>query len=306
MLERWGNWFWISIYALMLVMLLTPFSLLVVHFLLVPLVVLFSKYRFGQTVLPFLVVLGVYSIIHLSLGTLMFISTLFLLLPTLIMGRMNREQKHGAQVIFAGFAVILTQILVLMLILLEFYGINILNLIYEQMKLMFNQVISFYAQLLPSIQMEAEIWKLFDLIKLLTTTFILFFAVYFAYVTYMISKWILTKQNVQLPELMPIREWKLPRSLIWLNLFAIILGLFIEDRTSYFYALHLNMFVILFIVFWVQGIGFLFYLSHHKRWGRVLPIVGICASVFSPILYLFSIVGLIDMLFPIRKRMIER
>jgi uncharacterized protein YybS (DUF2232 family) len=290
----------------MLVMLLTPLSIFVVHFLLVPLVILFSKYRFGQTVLPFLVVLAVYSVIHLSLGTIMFISTLFLLLPTLIMGKMNREQKHGGQVIFSGFAVILTQILVLMLILLEFYDINVLNLIYEQMKVTFNQVISFYAQVLPAIRIEAEVWKLFDLIKLLTTTFILFFSVYFAYVTYMLSKWMLTKQNVQLPELLPIREWKLPRSLIWLNLFALLLGLFIDDRTSYFYALHLNLFVILFIVFWVQGIGFLFYLSHHKRWGKALPIVGICASVFSPILYLFSIVGLIDMLFPIRKRMIER
>jgi hypothetical protein len=118
----------------------------------------------------------------------------------------------------------------------------------------------------------------------------------------MTARWLLSNQGFSLPAFLPIREWRLPRSLIWYNIFAILLGFFVDDPSSFFYALYLNMFILLLLLFWLQGIGFLFFYTYHKKWSGFLAIIGVCLSIFSPVLYVFSIVGLLDLLFPLRKR----
>jgi uncharacterized protein YybS (DUF2232 family) len=122
----------------------------------------------------------------------------------------------------------------------------------------------------------------------------------------MVGRWLLMKRGVELPAFLPIRDWRLPRSLIWYNIIVIVAGLLIEDKTSFLYALHMNLFVILLVLFWLQGISFFYFICYHKKWSGVFPLIGICASIFTPILYLFSIVGLLDMLFPFRQRMNDK
>ena len=306
MFERWGNWLWISIFSLMLILLLTPFSPFIIHFVMVPLIVLFSQYEFKKTAVPFLVILGIYSLLNWSVGLLLFIVTLFLLTPALIMGRMNRKNKHAGEVIFSGFVVLLGQFLLILVISYANYDFNIIHWIEKELQATFQTVASFYQFILPNADYTSQLKELLDLIIVLVTTILILLSVYISWLSYMVGRWILSKKGIQLPPFRAIRDWKLPRSLIWINIVVIMIGLIVDDKTSFLYALHINMFVLLLVLFWVQGIGFFFFLTYHKKWSGALPIIGIFGSLFTPVLYLFSIIGLVDMLFPIRQRISVR
>jgi uncharacterized protein YybS (DUF2232 family) len=300
---RLGNWFWISIYSILLICLLTPFSPFLIHFMMVPLVVLFSKFKFSQTVIPFLLILAMYSFINVSIGLFMFVLTMFLFLPALLMGKFNREQKHAGVVIFTGFLTILVQLIGIIVISFSVYDFNLIHWLLDQLEVGLNSLTPLMNLLLPEVNYAEQIGVFLALIKTIFTSILLIFSLYLAWISYMISRWILAKQGTSLPPFLPIRDWHLPRSLIWYNIIAIFLGFIVDDRTSFLFALHMNMFVLLLLVFWVQGISFLFFYCFQKKLPSFLPMIAICASVFSPILYLFSLVGLLDLLFPIRKRM---
>jgi uncharacterized protein YybS (DUF2232 family) len=306
LLQRWGNWLWVSIYSLMLILLLTPFSPFVIHFVMVPLVILFSLFPLKKTAVPFLVILGIYSLINWSIGLLLFLLTLFLLAPSLLMGRMNRQKKHAGEVIFSGFAVLLGQFLLVLVIAYFHYDFNIIHWLEKQLQSAFGSVTTFYQFLFPEIDFKTQFRELIDLIIILLTTILIFLSVYLSWISYMVARWILVKRGVELPAFLPIRDWRLPRSLIWYNIIVIIAGLLIDDKTTFLYALHMNLFVILLVLFWVQGIGFFYFISNRKNWSGIFPLIGICASIFTPIMYFFSIVGLVDMLFPFRQRMNDK
>jgi uncharacterized protein YybS (DUF2232 family) len=165
---------------------------------------------------------------------------------------------------------------------------------------------TFYSSLLTGIDYRQQIDSFIELFNVLFPSLILLISIFYAWISYMLGRWLLAVQNIQLPPYMPIREWRLPRSLIWYNIIIIFISLIVDDKSSFLYSIHMNMFVLLLLLFWVQGIGFLYFWTHHKRWNDTLPIIGVVLSIFSPILYIFSLLGLVDMLFPLRKRISDQ
>lgn len=302
-METVRAWLWASIYSIMLVLLLTPLSPFLFLFVIVPLVVLFSRVPVAQTIIPLVAILGVYCLIFWPIGQLMVLISMFLLLPGLVMGIQNRKKLHAGVVIFSGFAIILGQFVLMLLIAALFFDFNFIQWLSNQLDAAFRSLELLYGILYPNLNVSEQATLIIELIRILFTSFLLVFSVVLSWVTYMVARWLLSKQRVEIGEYLPIREWRLPRSLIWYNILTIILSLLVTDKTSFLYALHMNMFVLLLLLFWVQGIGFFFFYCFRKKWNRSLPVIGICLSVFTPILYLFALLGLIDMLFPLRQKM---
>lgn len=268
----------------------------------VPLLVVFSRFSLRQTAIPFLVILGMYTLLNQSIGVLMFLMTLFLLLPAYVMGNMNREHKHAGIVIFLGFITILAQLLFILIVTFTVYDFNIIHWLLDQVRQAVDTVKPIFQLAIPSVNVDQQMELFVDLVDVLFTSMILLVSIYLSWVSYMVSRWILQKQGMELPPFLPFRDWKLPRSLIWYNILVIILGFMVEDKAGFGYALYMNMFLLLLLAFWLQGIGFLYFYCYQKNIHRIFPWIAIGFSVFSPVLYVFSFIGLLDMLFPIRKR----
>ncbi|RWZ54705.1 DUF2232 domain-containing protein [Halobacillus fulvus] len=126
-----------------------------------------------------------------------------------------------------------------------------------------------------------------------------------------ISQWIsfkvinrVEKKKLRFP---PFREFKLPTSLLWYYLIAMVLMLIVgEEGTLYLAAI--NIFTLTGLLIVLQGFSFIFYYADKKKWSKAIPILLIVFSFLLPqiLLYLVRILGIIDLGFSLRERVQEK
>lgn len=99
------------------------------------------------------------------------------------------------------------------------------------------------------------------------------------------------------------RNLRLPKSLLWYYIFVLIATLFIQvDEGSYFSMAVTNILYILQLFLVLQGVSFIFYVSHVKGWVKAIPIVLVVISLLNPLLLtLVRILGIIDVSLPFRE-----
>ncbi|GAA5416532.1 hypothetical protein Pryu01_01567 [Paraliobacillus ryukyuensis] len=140
-------------------------------------------------------------------------------------------------------------------------------------------------------------------IKLLPTLLIAA-AIGIAFVTQWLSyKWLNWRGNRNLA-FPPFRTFKLPKSVIWIFLIAIVCSWF-SDPTSAFATGVLNVTNIIGILLTLQGVSFLFFYFYQKRISKAVPIlIVIFGIIFLPVgLYMTRILGIIDVGMDLRERM---
>lgn len=134
---------------------------------------------------------------------------------------------------------------------------------------------------------------------------IVMFAVYQAVLAHWLSRKILTRFWRPVPRMRPMKDWRLPRSLIWYYLVILLLDLVIPfEAGSLPSVLLLNAMPLITYAMAVQGIGFLFFLADAKGWNRALPIAAIVAVILiAPVVQLVAWLGVVDLAFPLRDRL---
>ncbi|WP_162987520.1 YybS family protein [Metabacillus litoralis] len=129
----------------------------------------------------------------------------------------------------------------------------------------------------------------------------------FAVITHLISVPILKRLRFELAPLKPFREWRLPTSIIWYYLISSILLMVKLDQDSFLFMAVLNLYFILQFFVLMQGYSFVFFYSYVKGWAKAIPIVILIASLIIPIfLYLIRILGIIDLGFPLRRKILKK
>lgn len=100
------------------------------------------------------------------------------------------------------------------------------------------------------------------------------------------------------------RNLSLPVSIIWIYLLSLILILFTSDTDGILFIAANNVQSLVGILLILQGLSFIFFYSHYKKWSKSIPILVVIVTFFLPFLffYLVGILGLIDLGFGLRNR----
>lgn len=289
-----------GIHAFMLVSVLTPFGLVSWQFLMVPLIA-------WMVLVPVKVFVPVYAGLLLllqlfpgGLGFLLAAVSLLGLPASAVMAWQYRRQAGPYPTVVAG-ALSWIGVLLILFVLLFAAGIDLAGMMEDM--ILENPV---FGPLAPAVfgsdeQLRQAVSLLIDAIPMA----IIMFAVYQSVLAHWLARKILTRFWRPVPRMKPMKDWRLPRSLIWYYLVVLLVDLFVPFEAGSLPAvILLNALPLITYAMAVQGIGFLFFLADAKGWNRALPVASAVAVVLiAPFVQLAAWLGVVDLAFPIRERL---
>jgi uncharacterized protein YybS (DUF2232 family) len=291
---------WCIINVLMLLSFITPLVLITINFIMVPAMVLFAKLELRKFILFYAISLAAVCALTGFSGTLLAVMSIFFLPPAVVMGKMYKKQAPARSTIVAGTVTLLAEFL---LGLLFSYAAGFRPM--DQVKDFIRDSVDNLPEVLRNSvnegALDLAIHYFMQIIPLLLISASLFYTV----IGHGVGRWVLRRNGMQLPGLPPMREWMLPRSMALYLVVVTIFDMFISiESNSYFSMVVWNLLPILTVAFAIQAVAFLFFVIHSKKWNIALPIIAILLVVVLPfpLIYLYCIVGMLDVLLPIRKR----
>ncbi len=262
---------WSLAYIVILLSILTPFSVLTVSFLLVPLLVLYVKLPQRVFVIQYTVMLLLLLLLPWTGSLFLITVSLFFLPPVVVMGKYYKARANARRVITAGVVTLLAEML-LSLVAAAAAGWNpvgkISRFMLESMKTLPPQLRS---------QFNGTFWDQIAglLVQMLPFFYLIVVALYFTMVTHAVGRRLLNRLGETWPGLPFLRDWRLPRTVVFLYVLALLVEAGTKPNGSLVSMIVLNLLPLLTFAFTIQGIGFLFYVAYSNRWNKALPIAGI-------------------------------
>lgn len=294
--------------ALLLLSMFVPLAVLVFQlFLILPFLLYSVKYPVKYGV----ILLIAATFVTIIIGSI-FIAPVALLYGTtgIVMGYCIRTEKGKLVTYIASSMVFLANIVLFYILAALFFEVNFIDELAEMILSAANQ----YEELLgavgqtPNVDIKEQVLTMMSLMKSLAPS-LLVSASFVAVIFMMLVNFpILQRLQTDVPRFAPFRLFKLPKSILWYYLITLILMVAAKpEEGTYLYLVVVNAAYILQILLIMQGLAFIFYYSHMKKWSKAIPIVATIAIFILP--YFFSIVrllGIIDLGFDLRQRLAEK
>ncbi|HLS60852.1 MAG TPA: YybS family protein [Virgibacillus sp.] len=105
----------------------------------------------------------------------------------------------------------------------------------------------------------------------------------------------------------PFRMLNFPVAIVWVY-FILLVTSFMELDPDGLLSITVSNFSLLVGFFLtLQGLSFIFFYWHHRKWSKVLPIISVVATILFPFLliYFIRIIGIIDIGFGLRSRIVN-
>lgn len=288
------------VYILMLLSLLTPALLITLWFLMVPVLILYVKLDAKRFALFYVLSLAVVYLMTAWIGPMLLSVSLFFLPPVIIMGNLYKKKAPAKSALTAGMVTLLAEALLSLLI---GYAIG-LDPIAKFRTFMLDYVNSLPSSFLSMMQLGDK-EQYVNLMTQVIPLDLILFAYFYAVVNHWAARRILNRMGEGLPAMKPLREWRLPKTFVWLYLGAFALDLFLPagDR-SLVATLLMNLLPLLMLALTLQSLSFLFFIAHERGKTKALPVMAIIVLVlFFPLLIVvYSLLGVIDAAFPVRER----
>jgi len=274
-----------------------PFALFLV---MVPLILITAREGIKRVPLFVLPAFALAYFLAAPFGMFAVLVGLFYLPAGLAMGHLYRKQQPARTVVTAG-VVTLLGVMLLWLLILYASGQNLIGEFRELLRQYYQSAQPLMQGIVPPGSEQAYLDLLIGSLPLI----LIWCSLFLTFIAHGLSRWLLAVSGMDVPRLRPIREWMLPRSLVVIFIIVLILNMFVKfDNTSVFSMLVINLHPLLMLAFSVQALSFLFYISHVNGWGKALPVLGIIVLVlFPPASYIYSFLGLLDAVFPLRERL---
>lgn len=293
----WSPLVWSIVYLLILLSFLTPFIILTISFMMVPPLVLYLTTSPKYMAVCSAVVLLLASVLSGANGWIMLLIGIFYLVPTVVMGYVYQQQKSARSVMTSGIVAVIANLL-LLLVLISAFGPNAVEWLSGFISESYNTLPDIFKEDIP----EELIGDLIFLMTRLIPLYIIMLAFFYAVVTHVVTRHILKRHGVRLQKMAPVKDWMLPRSLLWYFLIALLMEMFLVwDKYSAVFMVLMNLIPLLTFAFAVQAVSFLFFLAHHKKWNRAIPYLGIIPAVLFPTFV--SWLGVLDVAFKMRERL---
>lgn len=223
------------------------------------------------------------------------------MVPAVVLGECYRRKMSALRSIRAGvaawIAVYLTAIVAATLM-----GVNLTHELSGNIR---GTLDLFLTESARSAITDEALQQYIELNIMLMPFFLIVSATFLTAVTHTVTRRIGNRmKGLAIPMLPKMRDWKLPKALVWLYLIALILEMFVPvDRSSFLSTIVVNVVPLFMLTFVVQGLAFLAFLGYIKRKAWI-PWVGFGAVVLIYPLYMpFSLLGVFDTAFPIRERL---
>ncbi|WP_160646008.1 DUF2232 domain-containing protein [Chengkuizengella marina] len=284
----WKSFLWSLAYILILLSLFTPLSIITFSIMLVPAIILAVTLNKKTLVLQYMISILICSFIFPPLSIGIVILSLFILIPSIIMSSLYKKESAAVTIVIGTITMLVLFVSVLFVGSLLDFNIS------TAMEELVNEVVLQYPEL-SEITTEQTLMMLQNMLPF----YLIMSSVFIVVISHWVSRVILQKMDIQIPKMKPIKDWKLPKSLIWYYLGALLLQLFMNpEEGSYTMLITVNLIPLLSFIFSIQAISFIFYIADLKKW-RFLPILGI---VLYPFMYfVYSFLGMLDIAFDIRK-----
>lgn len=286
---------WSGLYLLLLLsLIIPPVNAVTIHLLLVPLIVLYVILEpkwFAIHIIPLLIItfvlLGPFGAIFAGL-------TILVLVPAIVMGHLYKQKAAIRAVITGGIVALLGEML-LSLLIANLAGVNLRSFFAALVE----DSLASLKMLMPEPFADVTAYDLAGVMIQMLPLYMIVFSIYYIFINHWVSRFALVRMGFSIPGLKPLREWMLPKAVVWYYLAALVMDLFVSRETNSTLAMILaNSIPLLMFLFSIQAISFFFFLAHAKGWSLLLPIVMIVPILlFSPL----SIIGVMDVAFPIRK-----
>ncbi|ARI75552.1 YybS family protein [Halobacillus mangrovi] len=192
-----------------------------------------------------------------------------------------------------------------------FFGINWMDQIRESLNQAFTMTENMFGGMLQGEDSEQQlelireqINRLPDIVPSILAITGISFAIVSQWLTYKLINRIENKKF----KFATFRNFRLPTSVLWYYFVAMIVHYVTIEGNGIFYLAAINVFTLTGILIALQGFSFIFFYAHMKKWSKAIPAVAIVLSLLLPqiLLYLVRILGIIDIGFPLRKRVEEK
>lgn len=299
MKQRWTTVAWSVIYLLLLLSLLTPFSIVTAFLLVLPVAILFTALDVKSFILHVAPVWLVVALIH----PIYLLMAAYFLIPGLVMGTMYRKRVPAMRVLKFGMAAMLIQLLVLLVIGTAFFQLNLSQYVDEIVKMTTTPLKEMGVNgggLTAPFNLTPEQTEMLSQMTMMMVPFAMIISSFLmTVITHALARPLLNSMGFSVPALKPAREWRLPRSLIWYYLAVVVLDFATQGTDNEFgRMIVINAMPLLQICFMIQALGFFFYLAHQRKWHPVVPLlIAVPIVLFPPMM----IIGIMDLAFPLRQ-----
>ncbi|MBS4223869.1 YybS family protein [Lederbergia citrea] len=296
----------LAIFILMLLLsLFIPLvSIVVQFFLILPFLLYSAKYPVKYAAM--LVVAAVF--VSFVLGSYYAVPLALLFGTTgLMMGYCIRSRKNKLVVYLASSMVFLANILLFFAIAAKFFGMNFL----EEISDLFKSSVTQYTDALsiigqsPPPELQDQLGEMIRMMNSMAPTLLLITAFITVLILMAVNFPIIKRLGIAVPKFEPFRLMKFPKSILWYYLIALVLSMLMKlEVGSYWYMALVNAAFILQTLLVIQGLSFIFYYNHIKKWPKFIPILAVILTLVLPfILSIVRVLGIIDIGFNLRQRL---
>jgi uncharacterized protein YybS (DUF2232 family) len=262
----------------------------------IPMLMLYLKLDLKQFSLAYISSLFVLFVIMSGggLGLFLIIYSLLFVPTTVAMGQLYKKGASVRTVLVVAILVLIAEILLLMLM-GHSTGMDPIG--------HFKSILTNNTAMMPETFRKLITADYVVKITWMLPFLILAFAAFYVLLTHAVTRRLLKKSTTPLPGLPPMHEWRLPKSMVWYFLAVLLIGLLITDQSDlYFHMIVYNLLPLFMTLFVIQAVGLLYAFVYYKKWSRFIPYLAIVLSLFLPVLYLVCLLGIMDILMPLRQR----
>lgn len=222
----------------------------------------------------------------------------------IVMGYGIRTGKSKAIIYLSSSLAFLANIVLVFVVASLAFSLNFI----DELATIFNTSIDQYMQALeaigqtPPANLKEQMNEMIGLMSSMAPSLLIAMAFASSLLLMIVNFPIIKRLGIKTPKFGPFRELKMPKSILWYYLAALVLTLITQpDPGTYMYMVLVNGASILQALLVIQGLAFLFFFCHLKKWPIFLPIFAVILTFILPIvLSIVRMLGIIDIGFNLR------
>ncbi|MFK2826573.1 YybS family protein [Bacillus sp. B190/17] len=231
---------------------------------------------------------------------------LLFIVPGTVMGSMVQKKRDKISVFMAGSLLFLLNIVVLYAVIMGLAGDQAaqVNEAFKQSYQDSVQLMESLGQPLPEEAIE-QAQEMFDYLLALLPSLLVLVSFFSMLLIMAVNFPIAKRMSVDVPRFKPFREWHVPKSILWYYVLLLLLSLIaVPEKGTMWYLSYINIMFMLQFCLLLQGLSFLFFTAHLKKWPIFIPILLATFSILIlPLLYIVRLLGIIDLGFDLRQRL---
>lgn len=226
-----------------------------------------------------------------------------------VMGYLYKRTNSALPAILGGAGAWIVSVIVSLIITIYVMGVDVLGEFNKVSQAMMNGDIPF--ALPPGMTLEQfkqQYSLLLNDLKLLFPSLMMMSAIMASAINHWLARVITKRMGSPVPALKPLKEWNLPRSILYYYFVALIGFLFFYQSITdtFLKSAILNLKTVLEWLFIIQGLGFVAFFLDLKFRNKVPKVLTVSLFIFLLLTNILSLLGIFDLGLGLRKRLERR